>query len=228
MDTKLDPKDTIYDPTHELGDNYRSISKAAVTGFIFSIMGVLFIVFSLLILLPILALGLSLIGIAAIKRHPEEFVGLKIANMGLTLSVLTLAGGVAWHAYVYMTEVPDGYERISYRMLKDDTSTDLPYSEKATELHGKKVFLKGYVRPGVRRINLKEFIMVGDFGSCCFGGSPDITDVVAVSIQGKKRVNYGYRLRKIAGKFRLNDRAMPTREKEVPKVYYQIDADIVK
>ena len=127
-----------------------------------------------------------------------------------------------------MTEVPDGYNRISFRMLKDDPTTDKPYSEKAEELDMTPVFLKGFVRPGNKRKNLKDFILVGDFGSCCFGGSPEITDVVAVSIKSDKRVNYGLRIRKIAGTFRLNRNAAVTQEKEVPRVFYQIDADIVK
>ena len=141
---------------------------------------------------------------------------------------MLLIGGTSWHTYVYMTEVPDGYDRISFRMLKPNKKTSLPYSETAEELDGSKVFLKGFVRPGTHRTNLRDFILVGDFGSCCFGGNPEITDVVAISIQGDERVNYSLRVRKIAGTFRLNRRAAPTDEKEVPKVYYQIDADIVK
>ena len=113
-------------------------------------------------------------------------------------------------------------------MLKDDSKTQLAYSESAEELDGKKVFLKGYVRPGNRKTNLKEFILVGDWGSCCFGGSPKITDVVAISLPDDQRVNYSLRLRKIAGTFRLNRNAVRTSEKDVPRVFYQIDADIIK
>jgi len=212
----------------ELDVGYRSISKAAISGAVFSILGVVFLVASVLIILPVIALGLSMVGLANIRKFPEELVGRKAARFGMVLSALVLVGGSAWHYYVYSTEVPEGYERISYRMLKDDKDTDLPFSEKAMALDQKKVFLKGFVRPGAKKKNLQKFIMVGDFGSCCFGGSPEITDVVAVNILGDDRVNYGFRVRKIAGTFKLNKRAAPTAEKEVPKVYYQIDADQVK
>ncbi|MGI9516243.1 MAG: DUF3299 domain-containing protein [Pirellulaceae bacterium] len=223
MDKELDKPDS-----DELEIHYRSLSKAAVGGTIFAFLGLGYLLATPLILLPVIGLGLSWIGVTNVRRFPEELVGRKLAKIGLVLSILLLAGGTAWHTYVYMTEVPEGYERISFRMLKPDRKSQLPYSPNAEELDGTKVFLKGYVRPGTHRTNLRDFILVGDFGSCCFGGNPEITDVVAISIQGEERVNYSLRVRKIAGTFRLNRRAAPTDEKEVPKVYYQIDAEIVK
>ncbi len=226
MDKKLDKSE--HDKTGELEIHYRSLSKAAVGGAIFAVLGLTYIVATPLILLPTIALGLSWTGLASVKRYPEELVGRKVAKFGLVLSLMLLIGGTAWHTYIYMTEVPEGYERISFRMLKNDTNTSLPYSEQAEALDGTKVFLKGFVRPGTHRTNLRDFILVGDFGSCCFGGNPEITDVVAISIQSDERVNYSLRVRKIAGTFRLNRRSAPTDEKEVPKVFYQIDADIIK
>ena len=230
MDTKIDSSELTELPSEnrELEANYRSISKAAIASVVFALLGLVFLVASILIILPVIALGLSLVGLSNIKKYPEELIGYKAAKFGLVLSGLVLVGGLGWHYYVYSTEVPEGYERISYRMLKDDKDTPLPYSEKATNLDGTKVFLKGFVRPGAKKKNLQKFILVGDFGSCCFGGAPEITDVVAVNILGEERVHYGLRVRKIAGTFKLNKRTAPTAEKEVPKVFYQIDADQVK
>ncbi len=233
MDTRIESQILDHSTTLDgdggiLETHYRSISKSAIAAVIFSLLGLTFYVASVLIILPLIALALSLIAISSIRKYPEELVGRSAARLALVLSALVLFTGLAWHTYVYLTEVPDGYQRISFRMLKNDKDTDLPYSEKALQLDKQKVFLKGFVRPGAKRNNLKKFILVGDFGSCCFGGSPDITDVVAISIQGDERVNYGLRVRKVAGTFRLNQRAAPTAEKEIPRVYYQIDADIVK
>jgi hypothetical protein len=234
MDKKIDSADVAstdrqFDATDgELDTSYRSLSNSAVASAILAVLGLTYLVAKLLIVLPVMALGLGLVALSSIRKYPEELVGSRLARFGVILSLVVLLGGISWHSYVYMTEVPEGYQRITFRMLKNDKDTDLPFSERALELDGKKVFLKGFVRPGAQRKNLQKFIMVGDFGSCCFGGSPEITDVVAVSIQGEDRVNYGLRVRKIAGTFRLNKRTARTAEKEVPKVYYQIDADIVK
>ncbi len=228
MDTKIDSADKVDRYSGELEASYRSLSKAAIAGAAFAILGTVFLLASVLIILPVIALGLSLVGVGNIKKYPEELVGMKAAKFGLVTSLLVLVGGLGWHYYVYSTEVPEGFERISYRMLKDDKDTDLPYSEKAVALDGEKVFLKGFVRPGTKKKNLQKFILVGDFGSCCFGGAPEITDVVAINILGEERVHYGLRVRKIAGTFKLNKRKAPTAEKEVPKVFYQIDAEYIK
>ncbi len=214
--------------TKELAIGYQSVCKTAVVSLIFAVIGLTYFVSSVLILLPLIGIGFGLIAVSNLRRYPDELVGKEIARVGLALSATVLIGGTMYHTYVYMTEVPEGYERISFRMLKDDKKTPLDYSEQAEQLDGTKVFLKGYVRPGNRKKNLKEFILVGDWGSCCFGGSPKITDVVAVSLPDDQRVNYSLRIRKIAGTFRLNKNAAPTSEKEVPRVYYQIDADIIK
>ena len=80
----------------------------------------------------------------------------------------------------------------------------------------------------MKKRKLKEFILVGDFGSCCFGGDPKITDVVAVTIIGDDTVDYGYSLRRVAGTFRLNQRTRRTKEKDVPQVFYEIHTNEVR
>ncbi len=230
MDKQIDSSELyavdFRDNDHVL--RYRTVSKAALGGIIFAISGLLFLFSSLLIVLPLAGFALSMIGISSIKRLPDELSGKLAARIGLLVSGATLLIGIVMHGYTIATEVPEGYDRISYRMLNDDANTKLPYSEKAEGLDGKKVFLKGWIRPGNRKTGLKDFILVGDFGSCCFGGSPKITDVVAISIKGDERVSYGWNLRRISGTFRLNRQSAATAEKDVPRVFYQIDADIVK
>ena len=232
MDKQIDSedldRDAWQDAEHSQEFEYRSIDKSSIASVIFALLGIAFLISKVLVVLPLIALALSLIALSNIKKYPEELIGRKPAMLAMVASLLVLVLGSTGHVYVYMTEVPQGYERISFRMLKNDKGTDLPYSEKALELDGESVFIRGYVRPGAKKSNLQKFILVGDFGSCCFGGAPEITDVVAISILGDERIDYGWGIRKIAGKFRLNKNKAPTAEKEVPKVFYQIDADMVK
>lgn len=206
---------------------YRSLSKPALLSLIVSLFGLLFFLFKAFVFLPIMGLAFGLIALSGIRNRPSELTGRLPAKIGVGLSALALVGGLAKHGYEYATEVRPGYERISFRMLKDNDRTALPYSEEAEALDGKKVFIKGYVRAGSQQRNLKDFILVGDFGACCFGGNPKITDVIGVSIQGDERVSYSWSLRKIHGTFRLKRRPAVTREKEVPRVFYQIDAEYV-
>ena len=182
----------------------------------------------LFVLLPVLGVGFGWIALANLKRYPDELIGKLGARIGLGISLICLIASVGTHMYVYATEVPEGYKRISFTDLKPKKRGSLPYGEKAEQVDGEKVFLKGYVRPSTKKKGLKKFIMVGDFGDCCFGGSPKITEIVAVDIQIPKTIDYGWGLRKIGGTFRLNPNTKPIREKDIPQVFYEIEADYVK
>ncbi|MDG2013626.1 MAG: hypothetical protein P8J33_08980, partial [Pirellulaceae bacterium] len=225
MDKQIDSNDLDRDAWQEEESSqefeYRSIDKSSVASVIFAVLGLAFVISKVLVVLPLIALALSLIALSNIRKYPEELIGRKPAVFAMVVALLVLVLGSTGHVYVYMTEVPEGYQRISFRMLKNDKGTELPYSEEAVGLDGESVFIRGYVRPGAKKNNLQKFILVGDFGSCCFGGAPEITDVVAISILGDERIDYGWGVRKIAGKFRLNKNKAPTAEKEVPKVFYQ-------
>ncbi len=180
-------------------------------------------------MLPALGVGFGLVALVGFRRYPEELVGKLAGQIGLIVSLICLVSSVGMHAVIYATEVPEGYQRISYSTLRNNPKTSLPFSEKAQELDGKKVFLKGYVRPGLKKTKLKDFILVGDFGDCCFGGNPKITEVVAIHIvDDEKTVDYGFALRRIAGVFRLNPNTKSINEKDIPQVFYEIEADHVK
>ena len=208
---------------------YRSLSKSAVASIIFSILGALTCFLAPhFLLLPLLGLGFGILAVANFRRFPDELTGKRAAKIGLILGLICVIGATAFHTYIYNTEVPDGYERISFGDLRPSTRKGLPFSEKAKAFDGKKVFLKGYVRPSAKRRKLKNFILVGDFGDCCFGGDPKITEVVAIKILTDETIDHGYRLRKIGGTFQFNERSKRTSDDEVPLVYYEIAADHIR
>ena len=208
---------------------YRSVSKAAVACIVFAVLGALTsFVAPAFVLLPILGLSFGILALTNFRRFPDELTGKMAAKIGLVVSAICLVGSVGYHSVIYATEVPDGYQRISFGDLRPNKRTPVPFSEKAIEFDGKKVFLKGYVRPGAKRRKLKEFVLVGDFGDCCFGGNPKITEVVAITITTDETVDYGYSLRRIGGTFRLNQRTRMINDKDVPQVFYEIEADHVR
>lgn len=209
-------------------EQYRSVSKAAIASLVFGIFSLLAFMAQPLLVLPIIAIACGLIAISNLKRFPDELIGKLAVKVGMVLGVVCFFGALTMFIVIYLTEVPDGYERISYRMLRDDPKTSLAWSEKAEELDGKKVFVRCYTRPGAKKKNLSEFIAVGNFGDCCFGGTEKITDVIGVKILTGETVNYSLRLRKIAGTFRLNRKGARTGDSGVPAVYYQIDADYIR
>jgi hypothetical protein len=217
--------------TFEQSENslqYRSVSKAAILSIVFAILGVLSFLGAVFVILPLLGVGFGIAGYMNVKRFPLELIGKKAASIGLIASVLLFVGSAGTHAYVHYTEVPEGYQRISFYDLKPNTMTQKFYSEKADAFDGKKVFIRGYVRPSDKKRDLKQFIMVGDWGDCCFGGNPEMTDIVAISIKTDDTVDYGLGVRKIGGTFRLNTRPRPNADPEVPQIVYEIEADHVR
>ena len=215
-------------PLAENEFQYRTISKAAVASIAFAVLGLGAFVFQAFVLLPVLAIGFGIVALIEIRKYPAEVTGKLAAQIGLGCGVLIAAGSIAMHTYVFMTEVPDGYERMTFSDLRLNKRTKLPFSEKSQKLDGTKVFLKGYVRPGDKRTNLTNFILVGDFGDCCFGGNPKITEIVAVNIISDDLIDHSYFLRKIGGTFRLNPNAREIGEDGIPRVFYTIEADYIR
>lgn len=208
---------------------YRTFSKAAIASIIFAFLGALTSFLAMqMVILPALAIIFGLVALGSFRKFPDELTGKILAKIGVMAGAIFLVSSVGYHTYVYNTEVPEGYVRISYGDLRNNKRTQLPFSEKAKELDGKKVFLKGYVRPSAKRRKLKNFILVGDFGDCCFGGSPDPTEIVAIRIQNEKTVDHSYMLRRVGGTFRLNAQGKNTGDNEIPPVYYEIEADHIK
>lgn len=207
---------------------YRTISKAAVASVAFAVLGLGALVFKVFVLLPVLAIGFGIVAIMEIGKYPDEITGKLAAQIGLGCGLLIAAASISLHTYVHLTEVPDGYTRVAFSDLRPNLRTVLPFSEKSQELDGKKVFLKGYVRPNVQMTNMKDFILVGDFGDCCFGGNPKITEVVAVNIKTDDLIDHSYFLRKIGGTFRLDSDARRIDEDGIPRVFYSIEADYIR
>lgn len=210
---------------------YQAVCKSAVAAVIFGVLGISAFLAQMFMLLPLIGVIFGLLALKAIRAYPEELVGKGAAKVGLILSLVCLVGSGLMHSFIYATEVPPGYRRISFAELKPSSRSNDPnsYPDRVNDFDGEKVFIKGYVRPpSGKQYGLKNFIMVGDFGDCCFGGDPAITDVVAVKIQTDDTVDYGYGLRRIAGTFRLNPGTAISHEDEIPRVFYEIEAEYVR
>ncbi|MEZ6111002.1 MAG: DUF3299 domain-containing protein [Pirellulaceae bacterium] len=207
---------------------YRAISKAAVTSLAIGLLSFSALVFPELLILPLLGAVLGVIAIRNLRRYPEELTGRIPAMLGLVLCSLLLVGGSALHAAIYATEVPDGYERISYNSLKSAPGKpDFPPGE-ALALDGKKVFLKGYInQTSVDGMSsLKKFVLVPDFGTCCFGGQPPLTHMIEVSVKSHHGIENSLSKRRLAGVLHVDRHLKPI--SGLNGVYYQLDAEYVK
>ncbi len=207
-------------------ESYRIVSRSAIVSLIFGFLSTLAFASVTFAVLPLIGLVLAVIGISKIKRFPDELVGKKIAFAGLILCLITFAGSLSRHAYIYATEVPEGYDRITFRMLRPIDKEQDVFSKQAIDLHGKKVFLPGYVYPHLKKRGLEKFLLVRDKGTCCFGGDPKPYDCVMVNLVEGQTIDYSWRLRKLGGVFGI-DRSVDSIG-EVTSGYYRLQGDFVK
>ncbi len=206
---------------------YRALSRPAVISLILGVLSFSALPLAGLLVLPAIGLVLGLLGLRAIRRYPEELLGGWVATSGIVLNGLLLVGGVSLHSLIYIYEVPEGAQRISFYELQPDKNTpELPVPPAALELNGKQIFIKGYLFPDGQQANIKQFVLVPDMGTCCFGGQPKLTDMIQVTLRDPLRVEYSYVRRRLAGILKVDTRLKPV--SGVQGVYYQLDADYVK
>jgi hypothetical protein len=215
---------------------YRSVSKTAITSAILLAPAIPLVLgtvgadgFPLLTVLPIVGLVLAGISLATIRRYPDEYSGKPIAQISGALHALLLVGAIPWHVHVLATEVPEGYQRISFADLQPDPQKgEFGLPQKAFDLAGKPIFIKGYIHPGVQSMGkVDSFVLVPDMGTCCFGGQPKPTDMVRVKIMGDApKVRWSTRTVRLAGKFAVSLR--PTQAGELSDIYYHLEASYVK
>ncbi|WP_442509572.1 DUF3299 domain-containing protein [Novipirellula sp. SH528] len=208
---------------------YRAVSRAAIASVVFFVLAFpgLIPTFSPLLILTAVGLAAGLVGLRAIKQFPDEYSGLALAKFGVIANALLLIGGIGLHTYIYLTEVPDGYTRIPFYELQQPSGMpDIP-TRFAYDIDGDKVFLKGYIHPASGGGALRQFILVPDLGTCCFGGQPKSSDMIEVTVTNGKNVKAGLTKRKLAGKFQLN-RAPQKLTDFDNNIFYRIKADQVR
>ncbi len=198
----------------------RVLSIRAVLSFVLGWLSSLCFFGWVMAIIPATGIVLGLVAWRQIRRR-EDLAGLPFAVGGVILSLVFWAAGWGYLAWVYVTEVPEGYMRISYALLQPDPNhpDQLP-PPSALALDGKRVFIKGYVYPTSRT---KEFVLCRDSGQCCFGGQPKLTDMIYVKLKDPLRLEQPIspRLRKLAGTFYVR----PIRDQDRGMILYQLVAD---
>ena len=207
--------------------SYRSLNRAALMSLIVGGLSLLSFLFSTLIAVGVVGVVLALTGLSQIRKYPLEYSGAAVAKLGLILSLVAIVGGTGWHSYVYATEVPEGFERVSwYELQPVREHPELPFSPRAMELDGKPVFVKGYIYPDDTLGERQQFVLVPDMGTCCFGGQPKLTDMIEVTLDEPLRVTYSRKQQKLAGILEVDQRLK--RVDGLDGVYFRLKASYLK
>lgn len=204
---------------------YQSISRSAVASVILAVLGLVSFYFSTFVILSLLGLVFAIVAVRAIGRFPDELQGKTLAKVGGAVCLLTLFASPAYHVYVYLTEVPDGYERLDFAVLKSPGENDGPPGD-ALQYDGMQVFIKGYIHPtSMDNVSAKKFVLVPDLGTCCFGSQPPLTHMIEVSLTGDQYARKSFRKQRLAGTLRINRDMKPV--DGLTGVFYQLRADIL-
>ncbi|TWU57797.1 DUF3299 domain-containing protein [Rubripirellula reticaptiva] len=208
---------------------YRAISRSAIVSTILAIFAApgLLAAFLPLLGLSVVGMAAALVSLRSISRFPDEFSGKGLAMTGLMLNALLLVGGSAMHTYIYLTEVPEGYTRVQFYDLQQDSDGPDRPTEKAIAIHNQDVFLKGYIHPSSGSGLLKHFILVPDLGTCCFGGQPKSSDMIEITLGGGQSTKAGLTKKKLAGKFLVTPSAQQVTDFD-NNVFYRMRVDQVK
>lgn len=201
---------------------YRAIHVGAVLGIALAILSLVFTLVAASSS-PEACMGVSFLNLAPlvccawalsrIRREPERFSGQGMARVGLVTSLVLLVGGVGYGGYVYATEVPDGYSRISFNTMKPNELQEragLAVPPDVATLNGQKVFIKGYIRQdSVSQLSrIDQFLLVRDNQQCCFGDLSSVKyyDRILVNMTGDRRLNYSRGVFSIGGVLHVDDK----------------------
>jgi len=197
---------------------YRALHTGAILGLVLGILSVSMLAAAansiqscmLVAPIPVLGMVICLRSLARIRRDPDLYTGRPLAILGLALSLTFLVAGVSYGSYVYLTEVPEGYTRISFNTMKPDELQELGGVKVPSDiaaLDGKKIFIKGYIRPDSIKVSrgIKRFLLVRDNNQCCFGDISSIKyyDQIDVDMVGSRRVDYDQGVFRIGGILRV-------------------------
>ncbi|RMF39239.1 MAG: DUF3299 domain-containing protein [Planctomycetota bacterium] len=228
--SKLSLTETDAPLLHEAAESvevYQSVSRSAVASLILGLFGLLAFAWAPLLVFSLMGMTFALLAWRGFRKYPDELLGRPVAWAGGALSLLSILGAPPYHAYVYMTEVPDGYTRISFEVLKSGYNQPDEPTPAALELDGQKVFIKGYIHPNsMDALQSRKFVIVPDLGTCCFGKQPPLTHMIEVTLTGEQYATKSFRKQRLAGTLHVNRNVKPV--EGLTGVYYQLRADIIK
>ncbi len=206
---------------------YQQLSRSAVVGAVLAALSILSFWFAPLLFLAVCGLIFGIYGSRNISRYPDELTGKAIALGAVLLSGLMLIIAPVHHAYVYATEVPEGYQRISFSELKSPLGAPEIPPKNAYAYDEQKVFLKGYVHlASCASSRVKNFILVPDLGTCCFGTQPPLTHMIEVTLTGDQTIEPSLRKLRLAGTLFVERQLKPL--SSVDGVYYQLRVDQIR
>jgi hypothetical protein len=185
---------------------YRALHPLAVVSTVVAGLSIITMLHWALAVVPLAGILLGWAALRQIRKAPDEWTGLRLAQIGIVLSAALWVFGYGWLLFAKTSEVPPGYQRLSYDDLQPDPSKPTePIPQTARDLNDAKVFVQGFMQSRRQLTGIKEFILQPASGECAFCiPSPKPTEKIRVILQGDMEAAYTSHLISVAGRFRVD------------------------
>ena len=116
------------------------------------------------------------------------------------------------------------FDDVKFEMVKTDKFERSMLTPKVQSLFDKRIRIRGYMYPTMRRKGLTQFVLVRDNMECCFGPGAALYDCILISMEPGKTAEYSIRPIAVEGTFRLDEYPGPDGR---PLAIYQMQGEAV-
>ena len=115
-------------------------------------------------------------------------------------------GEVVAEATVVSEAIVDkSFDDIKFEMEKTDPFERSMLTPQVEELFGRRIRIRGYMFPTLKKNGLTQFVLVRDNLECCFGPGAALFDCILVHMEEGKTAEYSIRPVAVEGTFNLEE-----------------------
>jgi hypothetical protein len=121
--------------------------------------------------------------------------------------------------------IETSFDDLKFPMEKTEAFLESMFTDRVKTLFDRKIRLRGYMYPTLRKRGLKQFVLVRDNMECCFGPGAALYDCVLVTMAEGATAKYSIYPVAVEGTFRFE--TLPGPEGR-PLAIYQMAGDLVE
>ena len=212
MQVQEDLIDQLLETAEEAPVRYRSLNATAILSLVFAVLSILTVFGWVFWAIPILSIALAVRALKHIQYASDEYTGEGFARAGIVLAIVLWPSGVYVQHYIQQHSIPSGYKPITFDYLQPNpdkfdeiippAAFDLEPNDQDPD---KRIFISGYIYPGRRTVNIKEFILVPTISHCNFCQQQlKSTEMISVKFTGDLATDYTSNLIRIGGKIHVD------------------------
>lgn len=128
---------------------------------------------------------------------------INISVLRMSLSILILGGCFCLGEQTCFAQKNLSFNDFKFEMKKGEKFKKEMITDDIKKYVGKKITIRGYIRPSFQQKDLKQFILVRDNMECCFGPGAMLYDCMIVRMQKGASTDFTVRPIAVEGEFRI-------------------------